>query len=306
MATNVLLPFSVVGIKDLNVFPQLQNPVQMHNQKTFGALFWKSKPLTANLSINKQAFVSGESILVSGVINNESDVKIKECEFKLIRHTEYYAMGKKRSEKDTVYKCLQPAIEKETKANWTNVPVFVPCLPPSDLDGCHLINTAYILLVRIVPPGVHFALELTFPIVIGTVPYRQNAVPYPQVSGGAGYAPPMPGAGGTGYAPPMPSAGGAGSAPPMPGAGGAGYAPPPYSTQPGGPAQSAEPSVAPSALAMPYGDMQPTFGVYRGDSNEVPSYDSLFKGSPDDEDKDHEGAKNYQPKYPSFNITPKE
>ena len=188
MATNVLLPFSVVGIKDLNVFPQLQNPVQMHNQKTFGALFLKfvkilfyskSKPLTANLTINKQAFVSGESILVSGVINNESDVKIKECELKLIRHTDYYAMGKKRSERDTVYKCLQHAIEKETKANWTNVPVFVPCLPPSDLDGCHLIKTAYILLVRIVPPGVHFALELTFSIVIGTLPFRQNVVPYP-------------------------------------------------------------------------------------------------------------------------------
>ena len=347
MATNVLLPFSVVGIKDLNVFPQLQNPVKMHNQKTFGALFWKSKPLTANLSINKQAFVSGESILVSGAINNESDVRIKECELKLIRHTDYYARGKKRSDKDTVYKCSQPAIEKETQANWTNVPVFVPCLPPSDLDGCHIIKTAYILLVRIVPPGMHFALELTFSITIGTIPFRQNAVPYPQVPGGAGYAPPMPGAGGTGYAPPMPGAGGAGYAPPMPGAGGTGYAPPmpgaggtgyappmpgagyappmpvaggagyappsntgyqppPYSTQPGGPAQSAEPSVAPSAPAMPYGDVQPTFGVYRGDSNELPSYDSLFKGSPDDEDKDHEGAKNYQPKYPSFKIPPKE
>ena len=262
----------------------------------------------------------------------------------------------------------------------------MPCLPPSDLDGCQIIKTAYILLVRIVPPGMHFALELTFSITIGTIPFRQNAVPYPQVPGGAGYAPPMPGAGGTGYAPPMPGAGGAGYAPPMPAAGGAGYAPPmpaaggagyappmpggggagyappmpgaggagyappmpaaggagyapsmpgaggagyappmpgaggtgyappsnsgyqppPYSTQPGGPDQSNNPSVAPSAPAMPYGDMQPTFGVYRGDSNELPSYDSLFKGSPDDEDKDHEGAKNYQPKYPSFKIPPKE
>ena len=175
LATKFFLPFSVVGIKDLNQLPQLQNPVEVNKVKTFGVLFWKSKPLTANLSINKQAFVSGENILVSGAIDNQSDVKIKECGVKLIKQTEYHAStGKKRSDIETVHKCTQPAIEKETKADWSNVSVFVPCLPPSDLDGCQIINTKYHLLVRIIPSGLHTALELTFPITIGTIPYQQN------------------------------------------------------------------------------------------------------------------------------------
>ena len=175
LATKVFLPFSVVGIKDLNQLPQLQNPVEVSKDKTFGVLFWKSKPLTANVSINKQAFVSGENILLSGAIDNQSDVKIKECGVKLIKQTEYRATtGKKRSDTESVYKCPQPAIEKETKTDWSNVSVFVPCLPPSDLDGCQIINTKYHLLVRIVPSGLHTALELTFPITIGTIPYQQN------------------------------------------------------------------------------------------------------------------------------------
>ena len=66
MATKRLLPFSVVGIRDLNYFPGHRNPFEQLNKKTFGVLFWKSKPITATLSVNKQAFVSGENILVSG------------------------------------------------------------------------------------------------------------------------------------------------------------------------------------------------------------------------------------------------
>ena len=174
-AKKVFLPFSVVGIKDLNQVPQLQNPVEVSKDKTFRVLFWKSKPLTANLSINKQAFVSGENILVSGAIDNQSDVVIIECGVKLIKQTEYLAAtGMKRIVTDTVYKCRQPAIEKETKTDWSNVSVFVPCLPPSDLDGCQIINTKYHLLVRIVPTCLRAALELTFPITIGTIPYQQN------------------------------------------------------------------------------------------------------------------------------------
>ena len=49
----------------------LKQVARMENNKKFGALFWKSKPLKADMSINKQAFVSGESIYVSGLIDNQ-------------------------------------------------------------------------------------------------------------------------------------------------------------------------------------------------------------------------------------------
>ena len=235
LATKVFLPFSVVGIKDLNQLPQLQNSVEINKDKTFGILLWKSKPLTANLSINKQAFVSGESILVSGAINNQSDVKIKECGVKLIKQTEYRATtGKKRSDTESVYKCPQPAIEKETKADWSNVSVFVPCLPPSDLDGCQIINTKYHLLVRIIPTCLRAALELTFPITIGTIPYQQN-----------------------------------------------------------GGATTATPDL------LPYGNVQPTFGTYLGDSTESSSGKDLFFFDGKDV---HGDIKKYKPKYPTFKM----
>ena len=307
MATRVTMPFSVVGIKDLNYLPQLQQHLTTENHKTFGMLFWKSKPLTAQITINKQAFVSGENILVSGLIRNESDTKIKNCELKLIRLVRYKARGKTRSDKRTVYKCDQPGIDKESEAKWQNVPVFVPALPPSGLDGCSIIHTDYFLEVRIVPPGMAFALEQMFSITIGTIPFRQQyAAPPPAgAPAGAGYAAPPggfhePGPSG-GYAPPpLPSgfqAGPPGPPAPYPEAG-------PLPEKGAAPEASSDPSAPlPAPVPPPYGDIQPTYGAYLGDSNEPPAYDDLFKGADDNEEHD-DTSRNYQPQYPSFNIPP--
>ena len=292
LATKVTMPFSVVGIKNLNHFPQLQRPLSLENHKKFGMLFWKSKPLTAQISINKQAFVSGENILVSGLIENESDTKITHCDLKLIKLVQYHARGKTRSDKQTVYKCSQPGIDKESKANWRNVSVFVPSIPPSLLDGCSIIDIKYFLEIRIVPPGMHFALELTFNITIGTIPYHEYTPP----AGAPGYTPSseynIPGPSG---GPPAPyhEAGPTPVKEPIPGS----------SNIPSAPSDPS-PSAPPAAVPPPYGAIQPTFGVYCGDSNEPPSYDSLFKGADDNEEHD-DVSRSYQPKYPSFNIPPK-
>ncbi|XP_063693389.1 arrestin domain-containing protein 1-like [Bolinopsis microptera] len=199
-AASVTLPFTVLGVKDLKFEVHLHNPVAMSNNKTFSTMYhdkslgavsvWrKSKPIIAHLSINKQGFVSGEDILVSGVINNESDVDIKECELKLIETAQYRVGGGKKSEKITAYKCTQPAIDKESKAIWDNVPITVPCIPPSGLDGCSIITNSYSVLIRIIPCGVHFALELSCDITIGTIPFQEETVslPIPPPSE-AGYA----------------------------------------------------------------------------------------------------------------------
>ena len=288
MATKVTMPFSVVGIKDLNYLPHLQQPLSLEKHKTFGMLLWKSKPLTAQITINKQAFVSGENILVSGSIRNESDTKIKNCELKLIRLVNYQARGKTRSDKKVVYKCDQPGISKESEAKWNNIPVFVPALPPSDLDGCSIIHTEYFLEVRIVPPGVAFALEQTFNITIGTIPFHQQYAPPPPAGApaGAGYA-----AAPVGYHQPGPSGGTIGGGVQL-------------QAGPPAPYPQAVPYPPPSAPVPPtYGDLQPTYGAYLGDSNEPPAYDDLFKGGADNEEHD-DTSRNYQPKYPSFNIPP--
>ena len=309
----------------------LQNPIELKKDKKFGVLFWKSKPLTATLTINKQAFVSGENILISGIIDNESDVKIKHCEIKMKKNVVYRARGRSKYDSSTVYEARQPEINKADRAVWNSVPIFVPCLPPSGLDGCGIIDVSYFVEVRIVPPGVRFALELVFNITIGTVPFRQMGY---QPTGGyantpqnqpglapPGYSNPAPGpsgnwemvgdnmiAGAGGVAPPYQQGGPGGVAPPYQ-QGGPGGVAPPYPT--GDPAPYPQkgtdgmkpPPTAPGPAGTAPQYPQPTFGDYgSGGGAAPPSYDSLFKGEGGEDDDDI--SRNYVPKYPSYSIQP--
>ena len=298
-ATEVTLPFSVVSIKNLNHLPHLQQPQSIEDHKKFGMLFWKSKPLSAQISINKQAFVSGENILVSGLIKNESKTKITHCDLKLIKLVKYYAQRlnsrpagydqfhareKMRSEKQTVYKCSQPGIDKESEVTWQNVPVFVPSLPPSHMDGCNFIDIQYFLEIRIVPPGIRFPLELTFEVTIGTIPFTQHPSPFVPAADCA--------------APPSYDIAGPSSEPsaPLSVTG-------PVVGSLNIPSAPFTPPVLTAAVPPPYGHAQPTYGVYCGDSNEPPAYDTLFRGG--EENANHDDVtRNYLPKYPSFNIPP--
>ena len=281
----------MVGVKDLNHYPQLQQPLNVVNTKTFGILMFKSKPLTANLALNKQAFVSGESILVSGFVNNESSTKISHCELKLRKHVQYHAKAKTRMEVTVVAHLKHPGVEKASETKWNQVALFVPCLPPSGLDGCNIIDTWYTLEIRIVPPGLAFALELHYPVTIGTLPFRPVLLPPAgATTSGAGYAsvpqPHMPPQMGVG-APPHPQVGV--GAPAAPGA----TAPP--MAEKGGPPE-----------AQPYGNFMPTYGELcsdvQGTLDEPPSYNSLYQGGEDNEDHDEDSRK-YQPRYPTYNMT---
>ena len=331
------MPFSIVGLKDLNRFPSLQKPLETKDEKTFGALFWKSKPLTATLTINKQAFVSGEKILVSGIIDNQSDVMIKHCELKILKKEVFKAGADMKVFESVVKTVIRPEIEVTTKMVWNNVPVRVPCLPPSGLNGCSIIGVYYTLQVRIVPCGAHFSLELNFRFVIGTIPFKQKKLspknsnslketnnnassktlqsrPSAQVS-----AKPSPkskssptpvisapsGPSTSSMVPPNSSpvrraleSPGTSSAPQkLPSA--PNVATPSYETP--GPSNEVLPSVGPGEY-FPSDLHVASYEDYCSGGDAPPSYESLFKSEGSEYDDDV--SRSYIPKYPSYNIQP--
>jgi hypothetical protein len=256
----------------------MQDPVTIERKKKFGFSV-NSKPLTAQISINKEAFVSGESILISGVISNQSNVRIEECHVRFAKTVNYHAGGTTIKEKAVVFKCKQPGVDKESCVNWENIPVPIPSLPPSDLDGCKIISIHYKLSICFVPHGIHNSLEFTFPITIGTIPFEpgpgssEASLPPPYSPSGAGSVSgmsPYPGA--TNYNPPSGSL--------------ANTAVVSFSVEP-----------------PPYSDGEQTSSLYVDHSGELPSYDSLFGHSLDNNDEEEDGTETYQPMHPTFNIS---
>ena len=248
MAKKKVMGLSVCSVSDLNKVPKARNSIAVTNEKTFGILMFKSKPLSMEINVNKTGFVPGETIYINGFIDNKSNTKIKHCEVKLFQKVEYKASsssitgggilhsgGATNSARKLIQELQQPGLEPKSSEKWVNLAFHIPSAPPTGLDGCSIINLSYQMQIRVVPPGMHFSLDKDFPVFIGNIPLRDIAMPgqpqtgYPQQmpgQGSAGYSPqPMPGQGGAGYPPQqMPGQGGAGFPPQqMPGQGGAGY-----------------------------------------------------------------------------------
>ena len=306
MAKKKVMGLSVCSVSDLNLVPEARNSITVTNHKTFGVLMFKSKPLSMEINVNKTGFVSGETIYINGFIDNKSSTKIKHCEVKLFQRVLYYARsssssgggilhsggGSKMAQK-LIQELQQPGLEPKSSEKWVNLAFHIPSAPPTGLDGCNLINLSYHMQIRVVPPGIHFALEIDFPVFIGNIPLRDVAMPgqpqtgYPQQmpgQGGAGYPPQqMLGQGGAGYSPQqMPGQGGAGYPPQqMPGQGGAGYPQLPGASAPMFPGQD------PSAPVM-------TMGA-------PPAYDELFKVQTHKQE-DHEDYE-FVPQYPTYEFS---
>eukprot|EP00116_Pleurobrachia_bachei_P006706 sb/3466968/ len=210
----------------------------------------------------------------AGVIDNQSDVKIKHCELNLMKKVTFRAQGRTESTHTKVHAVTQPGMDKSDVAKWSNVKVFVPCLPPSNLDGCSLIDVQYHLHIRIVPPGVHFALDLDFPINIGTIPFNDMMPWAPPPQGTGSYAPQPAGSGG--YAPPgsYPAPPGAGRSYVPPPQGGAGYAPPCSDVGPSGFVVVGDEPLVPA----PDPSAPPPFGAAARDPSAPPSYSATEAG----------------------------
>ena len=188
------------------------------------------------------------------------------------------------------------------KLPFLQVALFVPCLPPTGLDGCNIIDIRYTLEIKIVPPGLAFALELNYPVTIGTLPFRP--VVFPPAGGASSGRASVPQA----HMPPNPKLGvgapprlhlGVGAPPRLH----LGVEEPPRPQSgvgaPTAPGASGTPEV------QPYGDVMPTYGELCSDVqaplDEPPSYGSLYQGGEDNEDHDEESRK-YQPRYPTYNM----
>ena len=285
MAKKKVMGLSVCSVSDLNKVPEARNSIAVINQKTFGVLMFKSKPLSMEIIVNKTGFVPGEPIYINGFIDNKSNTKIKHCEVKLFQKVEYkassssitgggisHSAGGSKTAQKLIQELQQPGLEPKSSEKWVNLAFHIPPAPPTGLDGCSLINLSYHMQIRVVPPGARFALEIDFPVFIGNIPLRDVAMPgQPQT----GYPQQMPGQGGAGYPPQqMPGQGGAGYPPQqMPGEGAAGY--------PMFPGQD------PSAPVM-------TMGA-------PPSYDELFKVQTH-EQEDHEDYE-FVPQYPTYEFS---
>ncbi|KAF4516728.1 hypothetical protein B566_EDAN008418 [Ephemera danica] len=166
--------FTVISPLDLNAEPRLAEPTEVTLDHKFGALFWKSKPMSIKLSLPVGGAVGGETIVPSVRIDNESSIKLKEVNLRFLKVVKFYAQGNSTSSTEKIAKKELGKLKEKSSYTWSNESFTIPALPPSNLTHCKNIDVKYILQLKCNPSGPHKDVQLDLELVIGTIPLRLN------------------------------------------------------------------------------------------------------------------------------------
>lgn len=114
---------------------------------------------------------------MSAFVANKSKITIKSTKAALTETIEYLARGKiVQSERRELAVIARGKIRAGAADKWQNESIYVPPLPPTNLEGCHLIAISYDVFFIIEPKSMEKEIKIQLPITIGTYPFRNSSV----------------------------------------------------------------------------------------------------------------------------------
>ncbi|XP_072022980.1 arrestin domain-containing protein 3-like [Amphiura filiformis] len=169
--------FNIVGVPvDLNTRPEAPMPSASQDEKTICCLCCASGPIKASAQTDKSGYVPGETIWVSGFIENNSSREICDITAKFYQKVHFRAKRHghgwehHREQKTNLGEQRGEGCGEHRTASFDRKPFLVPSCPPSGLDGCDIMSIEYYIEFEADVSGTPFDLELKLPITIGTVP----------------------------------------------------------------------------------------------------------------------------------------
>lgn len=194
------VPFTVVGLVDLNLQQNALTPIRDSKSKEMGCCCCVSGHLQCDVDIPRGGFVPGESIPLTFSISNSSRSAVTETKVKLVENVVFRAKHgwsehTKQSSR-TVVELGGNGIESGDSQEWFGKFLSIPPVCPT-LINCSIISLSYELEIKAYNDACcTAALKVFLPILIGNVPLRvvyQSAVPSAPAMDQVGpSAPPLP------------------------------------------------------------------------------------------------------------------
>lgn len=165
--------FTVLKHLDLNYEnPALKIPTKMEDQMSFYCGICRTNPLLLMASIPMSGYVSGQVILVSVQINNQSSIDVDQLTVSLVKIVFYNSQvpeKKTKVESETVTEMKCGKVQKRCATKFEQR-LNTPALPPSNLTYCRILNVSYEVHVTAKMSGFHSNPVIKIPVTIGTVP----------------------------------------------------------------------------------------------------------------------------------------
>ncbi|XP_077984424.1 arrestin domain-containing protein 3-like [Glandiceps talaboti] len=170
--------FTVGGVPyDLNKEQHALTPIRSEEQKTVCCLCCATGPISLCANTDRKAYVPGENVCISALLENKSNRRIHSTEAELIQSVTYiayrgghYGVRHNRTVSHVVTSLKGDGCDRNSTVSWNNKKFKLPPTPPTGLHGCYFININYFIKFTADVVATPFDMDLMLPVVIGTIP----------------------------------------------------------------------------------------------------------------------------------------
>ncbi|XKL64211.1 hypothetical protein PGB90_004297 [Kerria lacca] len=158
--------FTIIGPHIDCMDEQYLKPIIGQDRKTTCCLCCERGPIMLRSQLLRSAYVCGESIKLKATIDNqgEEDVRLK---------VRLGVLGMSKEINHLILELTGDAVKPNTQTKWDSADsLVVPIMPPSLLGICKLIHISYILKVSLEFESKDDDIQMHFPLIIATVPFR--------------------------------------------------------------------------------------------------------------------------------------
>ncbi|XP_070495151.1 arrestin domain-containing protein 3-like [Chironomus tepperi] len=165
------LDITILRYDDLNLYPELKNPMRRAERKNFITLFSDSKPLLMTAGIPCRGFAINQVVPVTIEYENESSVDIACTKIKLIQMIVYNSpQQSKTKEKEEVIIEARGEGVLAAHSKTLQAALTIPKVINSNDKFCQVVTVTYCIEVEAESTGLHTNHKIRLPITIGTVP----------------------------------------------------------------------------------------------------------------------------------------
>ncbi|XP_015172980.1 PREDICTED: arrestin domain-containing protein 2-like [Polistes dominula] len=166
---NTKSAFTVVTGFDLNPVSHQCVGIDDETLKNFHCCCFNRGSICVRIRIPSTGYVPGQYIMTEVFSNLKSEkVQITKISAKLQEELTFHAHGS--TERDIIMIQRDRDEGPIKPIHQSNLKLYVPSLPPSNLEYCGIIDLKYYLRVNVHVTGLHKKVDRKFPVLIGTVP----------------------------------------------------------------------------------------------------------------------------------------
>ena len=171
------VPLLIIPYVDLNFFQYLKAPKTIETYSNTSSLFCASGRLEMTIQLPYTGFAVGQKVPIKIFYDNKSNKNVTRTRMVLKRITTYNATTphpKTKSKAENMFIVNTNGVQDGASTSFESIFEIPRVMLCTNDNSCHVVTITYVMKIEAVLSGCTSNLTTVLPVVIGTVPIRED------------------------------------------------------------------------------------------------------------------------------------